>query len=76
MNDSPSPHTTRTPDLTHLSSPVLFGKNSYKGARVLDALYALELGATRFDVHRRPATYGLLPLILASGTYATRKRGG
>jgi hypothetical protein len=90
MNDPSPAHPGRTSSLAHLLA--LVRDRSYKRARVLNKLYALELGATPLDAHLLLATYGLRPLILAvyagapvwwvisavlgAGAYTTRKRGG
>lgn len=92
MNDPSPAHPGRTSSLAHLLALVLVRDCSYKRARVLNTLYALELDATPLDARLLLATYGLLPLILAvyagapvlwvtsavlgAGAYATRKRGG
>jgi MFS family permease len=44
---------------------VLFWNGAYKGARMLNTLYALELGAQPFDTGLLLATYGVFPLLLA-----------
>lgn len=49
---------------------VLLWNGAYKGARVLNTLYALELGATPFQIGLLLATYGVFPLLLA--VYAGR----
>lgn len=62
-----SPGGIRLPELLAL---VLLWNSGYKGARVLNTLYALELGATPFDIGLLLATYGLFALVLA--VYAGR----
>jgi MFS family permease len=44
---------------------VLLWNTCYKGARVANTLYALELGAGPFDTGLLLATYGFFPLLLA-----------
>ncbi|MDP1537212.1 MAG: MFS transporter [Burkholderiales bacterium] len=44
---------------------VLLWNSAYKGARVLNTLYALELGATPLHIGLLLATYGVFPLLLA-----------
>lgn len=44
---------------------VVLWNSAYKGARMLNTLYALELGAQPFDTGLLLATYGVFPLLLA-----------
>lgn len=44
---------------------VLLWNSTYKGARVLNTLYALEIGATPLHIGLLLATYGVFPLLLA-----------
>jgi MFS family permease len=44
---------------------VLLWNSAYKGVRVLNTLYALELGATPLHIGLLLATYGMFPLLLA-----------
>lgn len=44
---------------------VVLWNSAYKGARVLNTLYALELGATPLHIGLLLATYGVFPLLLA-----------
>lgn len=44
---------------------VLMWNSAYKGVRVLNTLYALELGATPLHIGLLLATYGVFPLLLA-----------
>lgn len=44
---------------------VLLWNSAYKGARVLNTLYALELGASPLHIGLLLATYGVFPLLLA-----------
>lgn len=44
---------------------VLLWNSAYKGVRVLNTLYALELGATPLHIGLLLATYGVFPLLLA-----------
>ncbi len=48
-----------------LVAVVLLWNSAYKGARVLNTLYALELGATPLVTGLLLATYGVFPLLLA-----------
>ncbi|MBX3651589.1 MAG: MFS transporter [Burkholderiales bacterium] len=49
---------------------VVLWNSAYKGARVLNTLYALELGASPLHIGLLLATYGVFPLLLA--VYAGR----
>ncbi len=51
--------------LFQLLAVVVLWNSAYKGARILNTLYALELGATPFDIGLLLATYGVFPLLLA-----------
>jgi MFS family permease len=44
---------------------VVLWNSAYKGARVLNTLYALELGATPLHIGLLLATYGVFPLLMA-----------
>ena len=44
---------------------VLLWNGAYKGARIVNTLYALELGAEPFHTGLLLATYGIVPLLLA-----------
>lgn len=44
---------------------VLLWNSAYKGVRVLNTLYALEIGATPLHIGLLLATYGVFPLLLA-----------
>ena len=68
-NDSPaaSAPSVRLPQLFSL---VLLWNAGFKGTRVLNTLFALQLGAKPFDIGLLLATYGLFALILA--VYAGR----
>ena len=44
---------------------VVFWNGAYKGVRVVNTLYALELGATPLHTGLLLATYGVFPLLLA-----------
>lgn len=59
---SPAPRVVRLYELLIL---VLLWNGAYKGARVVNTLYALELGAEPFDTGLLIATYGVVPLLLA-----------
>ena len=70
MADQPSatgaaPAAARLITLFQLLVVVLLWNSAYKGARVLNTLYALELGATPLDIGLLLATYGVFPLLLA-----------
>jgi MFS family permease len=58
----PAPRAARLYELLLL---VLLWNGAYKGARVVNTLYALELGAAPFDTGLLLATYGVVPLVLA-----------
>lgn len=51
--------------IVQLLCVVVLWNSAYKGARVLNTLYALELGATPLDIGLLLATYGVFPLLLA-----------
>ncbi len=57
---------------------VLLWNSAYKGVRVLNTLYALELGATPLHIGLLLATYGVFPLLLAvkAGRIADRYGSG
>lgn len=55
----------RTASLYELLLLVLLWNGAHKGARVVNTLFALELGATPFDTGLLLATYGVVPLVLA-----------
>jgi len=55
----------RVASLHELLLVVLLWNGAYKGARVINTLYALELGAAPFDIGLLVATYGVVPLLLA-----------
>jgi predicted MFS family arabinose efflux permease len=59
---SPAPRVVRLYELLVL---VLLWNGAYKGARIVNTLYALELGAEPFDTGLLLATYGVVPLLLA-----------
>jgi len=59
---SPAPRVVRLYELLVL---VLLWNGAYKGARIVNTLYALELGAAPFDTGLLLATYGIVPLLLA-----------
>src|SRR5688572_7385400 len=68
-NDLPAagPRPIRLPELFSL---VLLWNSGYNGARVLNTLYALHLGAQPLEIGLLLATYGLFALVL--GIYAGR----
>ncbi|MBM3373980.1 MAG: hypothetical protein FJY44_08920, partial [Betaproteobacteria bacterium] len=51
--------------ITQLLTLVVFWNGAYKGVRVVNTLYALELGATPLHTGLLLATYGVFPLLLA-----------
>ncbi len=60
-----APAAARLITLFQLLLVVVLWNSAYKGARVLNTLYALELGATPLDIGLLLATYGVFPLLLA-----------
>jgi MFS family permease len=70
---SPSP---RTATLFQLLAIVLLWNCGYKGARVANTLYALELGAGPFDTGLLLATFAVFPLFLAIFTGKIADRYG
>lgn len=60
-----APPAARLITLFQLLVVVVMWNSAYKGARVLNTLYALELGATPLDIGLLLATYGVFPLLLA-----------
>ncbi|MES2563404.1 MAG: MFS transporter [Pseudomonadota bacterium] len=65
MNTDPSATSSRTVRLSEVFALVLLWNGGYKGARVLNTLYALKLGASPFEIGLLLATYGLFALVLA-----------
>ena len=69
MSRDPSPIPASTPhrplSLYEILAIVLLWNAGYKGARVANTLYALELGAGPLDTGLLLATYGFFPLLLA-----------
>lgn len=61
----PSPAPARPPRLLELFAMFLLWNAAFKGARVLNLLFALELGAQPFDTGLLLATYGIVPLVAA-----------
>lgn len=70
MTNVPAAAPPRTIRLFQILAIVLLWNAGFKGARVLNTLYALDLGARAFDIGLLLATYGLFALILA--VYAGR----
>lgn len=62
--------------LPEILAIVLLWNCAYKGGRVANTLYALELGADPFDTGLLLATYGVLPLMLAVFTGKIADRYG
>jgi len=52
-------------NLFQILATILLWNAGYKGARVVNTLYALELGAGPFDTGLLLAVYGVFPLVLA-----------
>ncbi len=74
MNAAPPGH--RPLGLYEILAIVLLWNTCYKGARVANTLYALELGAGPLDTGLLLATYGLFPLLLAVFTGRIADRYG
>ena len=64
-SSTPGAAPARLITLFQLLVVVVLWNSAYKGARVLNTLYALELGATPLDIGLLLATYGVFPLLLA-----------
>lgn len=60
-----APLASRLITIYQLVAVVLLWNSAYKGARVLNTLYALELNATPLVIGLLLATYGVFPLLLA-----------
>jgi len=60
----PSPP-SRSASLYQILAVILFWNAGYKGVRVANTLYALELGGGPFDTGLLLAVYGVFPLLLA-----------
>jgi MFS family permease len=62
-------HAGRAPQrlitIYQIMAVVVLWNSAYKGARVLNTLYALELGASPLQIGLLLATYGVFPLLLA-----------
>lgn len=56
---------SRPIQLFEILAVIVLWNSAYKGARVLNTLYALELGAQPFDTGLLLATYGIVPLLAA-----------
>ncbi len=56
---------TRLITIYQIMAVVVLWNSAYKGTRVLNTLYALELGATPLHIGLLLATYGVFPLLLA-----------
>ena len=65
MTTAPAAAAPRPIRLAEILSVVILWNCGFKGARMLNTLYALELGAKPFDIGLLLATYGLFALILA-----------
>ena len=77
-NPEPDPATAphRPLSLYQILAIVLLWNAGYKGARVANTLYALELGGGPFDTGLLLATYGVFPLLLAVSTGKIADRYG
>lgn len=73
---SAAPAVHRPLSLFEILAIVLLWNTCYKGARVANTLYALELGAGPFDTGLLLATYGIFPLLLAVFTGKVADRYG
>lgn len=73
-NPAAAPH--RPLSLYEILAIVLLWNAGYKGARVANTLYALELGGGPFDTGLLLATYGVFPLLLAVFTGKIADRYG
>ncbi|MGE0557318.1 MAG: MFS transporter [Burkholderiales bacterium] len=60
-----APAAARVITLFQLLVVVLMWNSAYKGARVVNTLYALHLGASPFEIGLLLATYGVFPLLMA-----------
>ena len=67
---APAVPAARLITIFQLMAVVLLWNSAYKGARVLNTLYALELNATPLHIGMLLSTYGVFPLLLA--VYAGR----
>ena len=67
---APAATAARLITIYQLMAVVLLWNSAYKGARVLNTLYALELGASPLHIGLLLSTYGVFPLLLA--VYAGR----
>jgi len=81
MADTPpanaaAPATARVITLFQLLVVVVMWNSAYKGARVLNTLYALQLGASPFETGLLLATYGVFPLLLAVAAGRVADRHG
>ena len=65
QENSATPGQIRLITIYQIMMVVVLWNSAYKGARVLNTLYALELGATPLHIGLLLATYGVFPLLLA-----------
>ena len=65
QENSATPGQIRLITIYQIMMVVVLWNSAYKGARVLNTLYALELGATPLHICLLLATYGVFPLLLA-----------
>ena len=70
QDNSAIPAPVRLITIYQIMAVVVLWNSAYKGVRVLNTLYALELGATPLHIGLLLATYGVFPLLLA--VYAGR----
>lgn len=64
-DSSAAPAPNRLITIYQIMVVVVLWNSAYKGVRVLNTLYALELGATPLHIGLLLATYGVFPLLLA-----------
>lgn len=65
QDNSATPIQNRLITIYQIMAVVVLWNSAYKGTRVLNTLYALELGATPLHIGFLLATYGVFPLLLA-----------
>jgi MFS family permease len=65
QDNSATPIQNRLITIYQIMAVVVLWNSAYKGVRVLNTLYALELGATPLHIGLLLATYGVFPLLLA-----------
>jgi hypothetical protein len=60
---APSGVKNRLITIYQLTWVVLIWNSAYKGARILNTLFALQLGATPFEIGLLLSTYGIFPFL-------------